>query len=110
MKKTIKLTINNCEFICREVDDLIVEGKRNSVKGFEAILNNEDNRKWIDIFHKGLKYYKSKEFIDAKAEFSKVIELKFNGDNLSELHLNNYHNILNSNLPKNWQPIIETRK
>ena len=79
-EKTMKLTNNNCEFIWREVGDLIVEGKRNSIKGFEAILNNEDNRKWIDIFHKGLKYYTSKEFIDAKAEFSKVIELKFNGD------------------------------
>ncbi len=106
----MKLTNNNCEFIWREVGDLIVEGKRNSVKGFEAILNNEDNRKWIDIFHKGLKYYASKEFIDAKAEFSKVIELKFNGDNLSEFYLNNCDNIINSNLPKNWQPIIETRK
>ena len=109
-EKTMKLTNNNCEFIWREVGDLIVEGKRNSIKGFEAILNNEDNRKWIDIFHKGLKYYTSKEFIDAKAEFSKVIELKFNGDNLSKYYINNCDNIINSNLPKNWQPIIETRK
>ena len=54
--------------------------------------------------------YHLKEFIDAKAEFSKVIELKFNGDNLSKYYINNCDNIINSNLPKNWQPIIETRK
>ena len=109
-EKTMKLTNNYCEIIWREVGVIIVEGKRRPIKGFEAILNNEHNRKWIDKFHEGLKYYISKEFIKAKSNFTEVVEFRFNGDKLSNIYINNCNNIINKGLPKNWQPIIETRK
>ena len=106
----MKLTNNYCEIIWREVGVIIVEGKRHPIKGFEAILNNEHNRKWIDKFHEGLKYYMSKEFIKAKSNFTEVVEFRFNGDKLSNIYINNCNNIINKGLPEHWQPTIETRK
>ena len=109
-EKTKELTDTNELFIWREVGRLRVEGKKNSIRAFEALGKIETCNSWVDCFHEALKEYNLKNFKVAKEGFEMAIKLRIGGDKLSELYFYNCKSLLRSGIPENWQSIIEVRK
>jgi len=109
-EKTKRLTDGNKYFIWREVGYLLVTGKKQVVKAFEALEKNKDNQNLIDSFHHALNEYKLKNFEKAKNLFEKTINLVSSSDKLSEKYLQNCNSLLKNGIPIDWEPTIVVSK
>jgi adenylate cyclase len=109
-EKTKRLTDGNKYFIWREVGYLLVTGKKQVVKAFEALEKNKVNQNLIDSFHHALNEYKLKNFEKAKNLFEKTINLVSSSDKLSEKYLQNCNSLLKNGVPIDWEPTIVVSK
>lgn len=84
------------EFLCRELDTVTVKGKTEPTRIYELIGRVGDTKDLADmteIFHRGLVYYREREWEKAVAEFEKVLKLR-PGDRPSEIYIQRIQHIL----------------
>lgn len=86
------------EFKLRELDEVKVKGKDNSMKIYEITSLDDES---ITVFNKGISYYKKGEFSKAISEFNKSKE---KGDKTSEVFEKRCRELI-LNKPKNWDGI-----
>ncbi|MEP7103104.1 MAG: adenylate/guanylate cyclase domain-containing protein [Candidatus Dojkabacteria bacterium] len=61
-----------CPLLFREVDTVLVKGRKKSLKLYEPMINNSKNKKIKEIYEKALKYYYQKKFDEARDLFVKI--------------------------------------
>ena len=109
-EKTKELTDGNKYFIWREVGYLLVTGRKQVVKVFEALEKNKDNQNLINSFHHALSEYKLKNVKKAKNLFEKTSNLVQSRDKLSEKYIQNCNSLLKNGIPSDWKPTIVVSK
>jgi len=60
---------NGSDLIFREIDTVLVKGRKKPVKIFEPMLDTEDNRRVKEKYEKALSFYYSKDFDQARDHF-----------------------------------------
>lgn len=76
-------------FLCRELDTVKVKGKLKPSLIYELIGKRSDTKEFVEfteIFHRGLGYYKEKDWEKALREFEAVLRLR-PGDRPSEIYV-----------------------
>ncbi len=101
------------EFICREMDSILVKGKTKPIKIFELLCFANDERKFDCLelknkFESGLKLYKAFDFSNAILNFEKVLEIK-NDDEPSQVFIKRCKNFLTTPPPKDWNGVYEMK-
>jgi adenylate cyclase len=96
--------------IVRELDLLVVKGKTEPVRVYELIglVNDslpDDMKKFIEIYHKALKLYRSKEWDKAIEEFSKAIEINPD-DYTSKLYIKRSAHFKKFPPPDDWNGVF----
>ena len=101
--------------IVRELDLLVVKGKTEPVRVYELIdlANNrlpDDMKKFIEIYHRGLKLYREREWEKAIDEFTKALEINPN-DYPCKLYIKRSTHFIHNPPPDNWNGvfILETK-
>jgi adenylate cyclase len=93
--------------LTREVALMKAKGKTKPIRIFELICENgdPDHIKWapfVELFHKGLNLYYSREWEEAEVNFQEALELK-DGDMLCRIYLKNIEVFKKSPPGDNWE-------
>lgn len=101
------------DFICREIDYLLVKGKTRPIKIYELLCSEKDDVKnqFIELknqFEKGLTLYRDSKFSEAITEFEKAKQLD-NFDKPSEVFILRCKNFLIDPPPENWSGVYEMK-
>jgi adenylate cyclase len=109
-KVTILITENtlkdtNDEFITREIDRVVVTGKKTSVKMYELIGRKGDEipfnvKQSIECYEKGLQLYRNREYQEACTNFEKGIQI--GNDGASKVLLNRVKSYIQDPPDSNW--------
>jgi adenylate cyclase len=107
----ISESVNNelKNFLIREMDTVIVKGKKEPKKIFELMTNtasesgSENKKEIIRAFEKGLDFYKQGKWDEALVSFGQVELAK---DMPSQVFIERIHD-LKANPPENWKGIYE---
>ncbi len=101
------------EFLCRELDYLIVKGKTQPIRVFELIADmknsiSDDIKELVEIYNLGLLLYRNREFKKAIEEFQ--FALKINPDDgPSQLYLLRSQAYSKKPPPKDWNGVFELK-
>ncbi len=96
--------------IVRELDLLVVKGKTEPVRVYELIgpVNDtlpDEVKKFIEIYHLGLKFYRMKEWDKAIENFSKALEI-FPNDYTCKLYIQRCAYFKETPPPPNWSGVF----
>jgi adenylate cyclase len=101
------------EFLCRELDYLIVKGKTQPIRVFELVADlkippEERMKELIEIYNLGLLLYRNRQFKKAIEEFQ--FALKINADDgPSQLYLLRSQAYAKKPPPKDWNGVFELK-
>lgn len=96
--------------IVRELDLLVVKGKTEPVRVYELIglVNDtlpDEIKKFIDIYHTGLKFYRMREWDKAIENFMKALEI-FPNDYTCKLYIQRCAYFKETPPPPNWSGVF----
>jgi adenylate cyclase len=98
---------------CRELDSVVVKGKKLPVKIYELLCEKKDaepHETFLRLFESGLEKYKQKQWDEAIAIFRQVLELR-PGDTPSELYIRRCEELKECPPPEFWDCVYTmTRK
>ena len=98
-------------FICRELDFVMVKGRKEPTKIYELICKKEDEtkdiKKFTELFENGLDKYRKAKWEDAINYFQKCCQL--NKDKASEVFISRCKEFKKSNIKK-WDGIFEQKQ
>ncbi len=107
------LAIVKDELFCRELDAVLVKGKKLPVKIYELLCERkdaEDYRAFVEQFDSGLSLYKQARWDEAAAAFRKVLDIRPN-DPPSNLYLKRCQELKADPPPQPWDGVFTmTRK
>lgn len=91
----------------RMLDRVKIEGIKGSIRLFELLSEDKfnENKKFYNYFHAGIKLYENKKWKEASAYFRQCLKID-KEDIPSKKYLDRCKNLLNSNI-ENWAPIYE---
>jgi adenylate cyclase len=99
------------EFLCRQLDMLVVKGKTEPERVYELMADKETNQNLkdleevIDIYQKGLNYYFQRRWDQAINTFQEVLNLK-SGDGPSQTYIQRCKKFKQEPPPKNWDGVF----
>jgi adenylate cyclase len=101
------------EFICRELDYLIVKGKTKPIRVFELVgerkkFADEKKLRLIEIYHKGLLQYRERNFKEALQTFYEAWQIDEN-DGPSQLYFTRTDKYIKSPPPNDWNGVYELK-
>lgn len=101
------------EFICRELDYLIVKGKTKPIRVFELVgekkkFTDERKLQLIEIYHKGLQQYRERNFKEALQIFYQAWQIDEN-DGPSQLYFTRTDKYIKSPPPADWNGVYELK-
>ncbi len=93
------------EFVCRELDLIRVKGKEQPVRIFELVGKkdevSEEKNRLITVFQRGLAYYRARNFLGARDQFSTI-----HGDPASGVFVYRCEEFLKSPPPEGWDGVF----
>jgi adenylate cyclase len=100
------LAQNSNSFLFREVDTVQVKGKSISIKIYQVLCHLDDIHltkftKLKNDFETGLNFYKSKQFVEARIQFSSI-----QNDPLSDLYIERCKNFIQNPPEANWSGVF----
>jgi adenylate cyclase len=101
------------EFLCRELDYLIVKGRTEPIRVFELVgdiktFDNESTKELIEIYNLGLLLYRKRQFKKAIEEFQFALKISPN-DGPSKLYLLRSQAYAKKPPPKDWNGVFELK-
>lgn len=96
------------ELYCRELDAVIVKGKKLPVKIYELLCEkteSENYRTFVELFEAGLMQYKNTSWDDAIASFQKVLEIK-SEDPPAKLYIARCQELKKDPPPQPWDGVF----
>ena len=102
------------DFVCRELDRLIVKGKSKPVKVYELICKKDDVevlpkvQKGLDLYREAMQHYYKREFKNATILFESVLsEIPSDGPSKTYLNRINQFNLIPP--PQDWNGVFELK-
>jgi adenylate cyclase len=97
-------------FIVRRLGEFRVAGKKQSVVIHELLCRCEaekGEKRWIDVFEKGLDRFREGAFSDARAEMNRTREIRGGSDGPSEFYLRKISALETNGHREGWTGIVE---
>jgi class 3 adenylate cyclase len=110
-ERTFELTKERKDILWRRFGQLKVAGKKETISVYEAFdPSAHENIEWLTTYRHGLDNFESQDFVNAKRSFEQTNDTRPGGDAPSMLFAERCDQLMNVDLPEDWQPVIETSK
>ncbi|MBI4667089.1 MAG: adenylate/guanylate cyclase domain-containing protein [Nitrospinae bacterium] len=101
-------------FLCRELDMVRVQGKKEAIKLYEVVEAMEDSietqRRFVEMFHRAIRTFRDMDFLKAQELFSACDKLKKGGDGACKLYLKRCAELIASPPAQDWDRVYDMAK